>query len=132
MTPREVVLAFWEAMATNDFYKASELLAVDYQCYWPQSDELIQGRKNFAAINTNYPTNGIWGFAITRIVSEGDQVVTEVDITDGSQNAKAITFHTVANGLISKQLEYWPEEYEAPAWRSRWVTLTGKSNPQEG
>ena len=121
MTPREVVLAYWEAMGTNDFYKAAELLSADYECYWPQSNEVIRGSKNFAELNTNYPADGDWCFTLRRVVAEGQRVVTDVDITDGSQSAKAITFHTVVHGRIARQVEYWPEEYEAPTWRSRWV-----------
>ncbi len=38
-------------------------------------------------------------------------------------NAKAITFHTVENELITRQTEYWPENYEAPEWRRQWVGI---------
>ncbi|EKD82899.1 MAG: hypothetical protein ACD_39C01019G0001, partial [uncultured bacterium] len=60
MTPGEVVASFWQAMATNDFFKAGEWLADDFECFWPQSNELIAGRENFAQINTNYPAAGQW------------------------------------------------------------------------
>jgi len=35
-----------------------------------------------------------------------DIVVTDVSITEGTQNTRAISFHTVSDGLISKQIEY--------------------------
>ena len=44
-------------------------------------------------------------------------------MTDGVQNARAITFHTVENGLIKKQTEFWPDDYEAPEWRAQWVKV---------
>ena len=121
MNAKKVVLLFWEAMKSNDFFKASEFLSEDFQGIWPQSDELIIGRKNFAEINSFYPANGKWLFNINSVVCEGHQVVTDVSITDSVQKARVITFHTVKNGLISKQLEFWPEDYEAPEWRSKWV-----------
>lgn len=123
MSEKDVVLAYWEAMQTNDFYKASELLSEDFECYWPQSAELIVGRHNFAEINTKYPSHDRWRFTVNSIVHEGEQVVTDVDVTDGTSIAKAITFHTVVKGFITKQTEYWPDNYDAPVWRRQWVTI---------
>ena len=123
MTPKEVVIAFWEAMKTNNFDRASEWLSEDFEGFWPQSLELVSGRKNFAAINTNYPAKGRWLFDINSVVCEGNQVVTDVSVTDGVQKARAITFHTVRDGLIVKQVEFWPDSYEAPEWRSQWVKM---------
>ncbi|TCO04209.1 hypothetical protein EDB51_102141 [Vibrio crassostreae] len=31
MTPKQVVLGYWDAMRTNDFAKAAEWLAEDFQ-----------------------------------------------------------------------------------------------------
>ena len=121
MNSKEVVLSFWKAMQTNDFYKASQLLSEDFECFWPQSTELIVGRENYAKINTYYPAKGKWDFKINSLIGEETQVVTDVSVTDGVQKARAITFHTVENGLIRKQVEFWPEDFEAPEWRSEWV-----------
>jgi len=123
MNPKEIVLSFWEAMQSNDFYKASEWLSHDFQGSWPQSSEIIIGRSNFAEVNTCYPANGKWLFEINSIVCEGSTVVTDVSITDGVQKARAITFHTVESGLITKQVEFWPDEFDAPQWRSKWVKI---------
>ncbi|MDX8349589.1 nuclear transport factor 2 family protein [Cognatiyoonia sp. IB215446] len=124
MTPKDVVTAFWNAMATNDFVAASKWLSPDFQGYWPQSRELITGRDNFAAVNTAYPAAGLWRFDVQSVLAEGDQVVTDVAITDGQMRARAITFHTVADGLITHQREYWPDDFPAPEWRAQWVTVS--------
>ena len=123
MNSKEVVLAFWEAMKTNDFVKASEWLSPDFEGFWPQSGELIVGRENFIAINSYYPANGVWGFDVHSVVGDGPMVVTDVSITDGVQKARAITFHTVEKGLIRKQKEFWPGPMEAQEWRSKWVKV---------
>ena len=124
-TSKQVVEAFWSAMATNDFVTASGWLSEDYRCIWPQSSEIVEGRANFAALNTNYPASGLWRFNVTRILENGAEVVTEVHITDGTLAATAITFHTVTDGLIKDQVEYWPEPYDAPEWRAKWVKTAG-------
>lgn len=122
MNEKEVVLAYWQEMETNDFRKASKFLAESFECHWPQSSEIIIGRENFVAINEKYPSNGKWKFQIQSIVHEGCNVVSDVKVTDGQVKARAITFHTIDNGLISKQVEFWPDDYPAPSWREQWVS----------
>ena len=121
MHAKDVVLAFWDTMGTNDFHQASAWVTADFECLWPQSAERIVGRHNFAELNAHYPATGRWLFHLNAIVAEDDQVVTDVSITDGVQQARAITFHTVRDGLICKQVEFWPDPYPAPAWRAQWV-----------
>ena len=121
MNAKKVVLSFWESMHSNDFLAASKWLTEDFTGDWPQSSELIYGRENFIAVNTEYPVSGSWAFVVNSIVCEGDTVVTDVSISDNDQGARAITFHTVKDGLIFKQTEFWPDNYNAPKWRSRWV-----------
>jgi len=108
-------------MHSNDFQAASQLLAEDYELLWPQSSERIRGRANFVAVNENYPAQGRWRFTLHKLLSEGNEVVSDVRVTDGAVEARAITFSTVEGSLIVKQVEYWPDPFEAPAWRQRWV-----------
>ncbi len=118
---RDVVVGYWQAMQSNDFRAAAQWLHDAYVLDWPQSGERIRGRDNFAAINEQYPAAGRWQFTINRIVAEGDQVVSDVTVTDGQITARAITFSTVRAGKIVHQVEYWPDPFEAPAWRAQWV-----------
>lgn len=118
---QRVVRRFWKAMASNDFHAASLCLTEDFRLQWPQSDEVIEGRENFAALNTAYPAQGLWTFDLRRIVGEGAQIVTEVGVSDGVVRATALTFHTVRGDLIAFQREFWPDPFEAPVWRSAWV-----------
>ena len=108
-------------MQTNDFQRAAELLHDDYILEWPQSGERIRGRANFVAINEAYPAHGRWEFVVHRILAEGDQVVSDVEVTDGVIRGRAITFSTVRDGKILHQTEFWPDPYEAPGWRAPWV-----------
>ncbi|WP_211472773.1 nuclear transport factor 2 family protein [Collimonas humicola] len=116
-----VVQEFWRLMASNDFTAVGAVLADDFILDWPQSNERIRGRERFAAMNAEYPANGLWRFSICRIVGNETEAVTEVDITDGVQEAKAISFFTVVAGKITSLVEYWPEPYPAPANRKHLV-----------
>lgn len=121
MDSREIIEQFWLRMESNDFYAASELLHDDFTLDWPQSGERIRGKENFAAINTAYPAEGKWHFTINHLLVEGDAVVTDISVTDGKRHDRVITFSTIRDGKIWKQVEFWPESFEAPAWRAQWV-----------
>ncbi len=121
MNPKQIVENFWQVMATNDFYAAAEFLHDDYILEWPQSGERIRGRENFAALNTNYPAHGKWEFTINTLVAEGDMVVSDVTISDGKRQDRAITFSTIKDGKILRQAEFWHEPFDAPEWRAQWV-----------
>ena len=122
-TPKAIVQTFWDTMQTNDFEAASRLLSENYVLHWPQSGERVEGRANFAAINQAYPAHGVWRFEVYRLVAEGAEVVSDVSVTDGKVSGRVITFSTIEDGLITAQLEFWPEAFTAPTWRSAWVTL---------
>jgi ketosteroid isomerase-like protein len=121
MEPKQIVERFWQTMNGNDFYKVGEWLHDEYILEWKQSGERIRGRENFARLNTAYPAAGLWSFTINSIIAEGNLVVTDVSVTDGARNDRVITFTTVKDGKIWRQVEFWPEPFEAPEWRSPWV-----------
>ena len=124
MPPRsavEVVREFWRLMQSNDFHAVSTVLASEFVLEWPQSKERIRGAERFARMNREYPAHGAWQFTVQRLVGNQAEVVSEVDITDGVQNAKAISFFTVEGGKITRLVEYWPEPYAPSANRSHLV-----------
>lgn len=128
-TTRRLVEQFWTAMQANDWVAAVALFADDYVLHWPQSGERIHGGTNFIAINSAYPAAGPWRFTVERQLVAGEQAVTDVVVTDGVVTARAITFTTVRNGRIVGQVEYWPDLFDAPAWRT---ALVERSIEQSG
>ena len=121
MNPKQLLEQFWQTMESNDFYAVAQLLHDDFILEWVQSGERIRGRENFAKLNTAYPTEGTWHFTIHSIVADGDEVVTDVSVTDGTLHDRVITFSTIRDGKIWKQVEFWPEPFAAPEWRKQWV-----------
>ena len=121
MNNKQIVENFWQTMATNDFHAAAALLHDEYFLEWPQSGERIRGRDNFAAINKNYPAEEEWRFTVHQLVAEGDIVVSDVTATDGKMTGRAITFSTIRDEKIWKQVEFWPDPFKAPAWRTQWI-----------
>jgi len=121
MNPKQLLEQFWQTMQSNNFYAVARLLHDDFILEWAQSGERIRGRDNFAKLNTAYPTQGTWHFTINSIVADGDEVVTDVSVTDGTLHDRVITFSTIRDGKIWKQVEFWPESFAAPEWRTQWV-----------
>jgi ketosteroid isomerase-like protein len=121
---KQIVERFWAAMQTNDFKAVGEFLHDDFILEWPQSGERIRGRSNFVTVNGHYPAHGRWEFTIHRIIAEGDEVVSDVGVTDGAITGRAITFSTVRDGKIVHQTEFWPDPFEPAGWRTGWVEKT--------
>jgi ketosteroid isomerase-like protein len=120
-TPEDVVREFWRLMASNDFASVKAVLAQDFVLEWPQSNERIRGSGNFAKVNAGYPAIGPWRFTINQLVAGKSEVVTRVSVTDGAQQAEAISFFTVRDGEVGRIVEYWPEPYQ-PATQRRHLT----------
>ncbi len=119
-SPSDIVLAWWRAIDEADFSKATSLMAPGTVVDWPLSNERMPNPESWKRVNENYP--GRWRASIRSLVANGDSVVTLVDITDGSISVVAISLFTVEPGAITNLVEYWPETYAAPGWRSEWVT----------
>lgn len=122
-TPNQVVLEFWRLMASNDFHSVAAVLSPDFLLEWPQSRERIRGPERFALLNHEYPAHGPWQFTINHLVGGASEVVSDVTVTDGVQNARAISFFTVVNDKIIRLVEFWPEPYAAPVTRAHLVEV---------
>jgi SnoaL-like domain len=117
----EVVERFWELMRTNNFHSVGQVLSDDFVLDWPQSNERIRGRENFARMNEEYPAHGRWQFTINKIVANESEAVTDVSVTDGVQNGRAITFFTIKGDQIARMLEFWPDPFPAAENRKHLV-----------
>lgn len=120
---RQLILQFWALMNTNDFRAVSELLHEGYVLDWPQSGERVRGRAHFVVINEQYPAHGRWKFTINQLMADENGTVTDVTVTDGTITARAITFSEIQEGQIIRQTEYWPDPFDAAAWRAQWVEM---------
>ena len=119
--PAEVTREFWRLMATNDFHSVAAVLAPNFVLEWPQSKERIRGAERFARMNQEFPANGPWQFTINRLVGGESEAASDVTVTDGVQIARAISFFTVAQGRVTRLVEFWPEPYAPPTNRAHLV-----------
>jgi ketosteroid isomerase-like protein len=117
----DVVHEFWRLMDTNVFRDVGAVLSPEFVLEWPQSRERIRGAARFAQMNAEYPAHGRWAFTLHRVVGGPSEAVSDVTVTDGVQTARVISFFEVADGKITRLVEFWPEPYEAPASRAHLV-----------
>jgi len=120
MTAENVVREFWRLMASNDFDAVAVVLDTEFVLDWPQSNERIRGAARFAQMNREYPAHGRWSFDVQRVVDDGE-AASVVAITDGVQRATALSFFSIAEGRITRLVEYWPDPYPAVGSRAHLV-----------
>jgi ketosteroid isomerase-like protein len=118
---REIVERFWQTMNTNDWDAVGQMLHDEYVLEWSQSGERIRGRNHFVAINAHYPAAGPWRFTVHRIVADEQGAASDVSVTDGAVTARAVSFFEIRAGQIWRMTEFWPDPFEAAAWRAQWV-----------
>ncbi|MFF3844116.1 hypothetical protein [Streptomyces sp. NPDC002328] len=64
------------------------------------------GNKNFVAVNREYPEG--WSIRVLRIVAEGSEVVSEVEVPHDEFGVfRVASFWTVQEGRIARGREYW-------------------------
>jgi ketosteroid isomerase-like protein len=120
-TTETIVREFWRLMATNDFAAVTVVLSDDFVLEWPQSGERIRGVANFSRMNDEYVSHGSWRFTVNRIIATANEAVSDVDVTDGVQIGRALSFFTISNGRIARIVEFWPDPFPAPQNRAHLV-----------
>jgi hypothetical protein len=135
----EVIHAYLRALTDNDEPAMGRLRDPAWRVDYPQSGERIRGHANERAIADNYP-GGLPDIDTGRVVGSEDHWVVTPSFTfqrvAGSGDAwwvegkarypNGSTWHLVSmyqllDGRIHREITYWAEPFEAPAWRAGWV-----------
>ena len=122
MEPAQVIAALWARIEARDWAGVGDLVDEHAVIEWPASAERIVGRRNFVAVNREYPEG--WSIRVLRIVAEGGAVVSEVEVPHADLGVfRAASFWTVADGRIARGTEYWTTvgAEPGPEWRSAYV-----------
>jgi ketosteroid isomerase-like protein len=118
---REVLNKHWQASASGDVNAEHDIYADDAICDYPQSGERILGRNNLQALRSHHPGKPS-GFAVKRILGQGDLWITEYTITYQGKSAFTVSIMEFRNGKVVHETQYFADPFEAPSWRSQWVT----------
>lgn len=115
------VRLLWERMEARDWDAVAAQLHPDVVVEWPNTGERMRGRENYLAVQRAYPEG--WHIEVLRIVSGGDEVVSEVRVDQDGKRFFACSFFELADERIVRAVEYWSagEPHAPPAWRAPWT-----------
>ena len=118
---RAVIDHHWAASAAGDQVAEHEIYHDDVVCEYPQSGEIIRGRRNLQALRSHHPDKPS-GFVVRRITGEGDLWVSEYMISYGSKRTFTVSIMVFRDGKVSHETQYFADPFEAPNWRAQWVS----------
>jgi len=110
------------ALEAHDWDTAIADIAEDFVQEWPQSGERITGREHCAVIWRNYPGGGP-SMQMRRIRGSGDHWTVEAMLDYAGKPVHGVSVFEFRNGKVVHQTDYFADPFEAPAWRSQWVTV---------
>jgi hypothetical protein len=138
-TNEEVIRTYLQALIENDAATLARLRDPDWTVDYPQSRERIRGHVNERAVADAYPggvpavdpgrvvgSEDRWvvtpSFTLERIAGGGDAWWSEgrVHYADGTTWYVASIYQLRA-GRIHREVSYWAEPFDPPAWRAAWV-----------
>ena len=117
---RAAIDRHWAASAAGDQAGEHEIYHDEVVCEYPQSGEIIHGRRNLQALRSHHqgrPSD----FTVRRIVGEGDLWVTEYQINYGGKRSFTVSVMEFRDGKVSHETQYFADSFDAPAWRAQWV-----------
>ncbi len=118
-TGQDLIRKLWRLFDQGRFAELRPLLADDFTATWPATREIIRGPDNFIALNRNYP--GRWACELTRLVAAGDELVSEVRLSDGRSTVHALSFFTIRDGKIATAREFFADGLDPPHDRGAWA-----------
>jgi predicted ester cyclase len=116
---REIVRRYFDTMAARDWDRFGAVLAEDVVYELPQTAERIVGRERLVRFNREYP--GDWRLSVSRLVVDGERAAGSMNFTVGEEQLVGLVYFELADGLIVRVTDFWPEAYEPPAGREHLV-----------
>lgn len=113
----------WQASAAGDAETEHDIYDDDAICDYPQSGERILGRRNLQALRSHHPGKPS-GFAVKRILGNGELWITEYTITYQERLAFTVSIMEFRNVKVVHETQYFADPFDAPAWRKQWVQQT--------
>jgi hypothetical protein len=117
----------WSVSGADDADTAHEIYHHDVVVEYPQSGERIVGESNVRALREAYPAK--LTFSIRRISGTGDLWVTEYVISYGEKPVNTVSIMEFRGGKVAREVLYFADPFDPPAWRSQWVEQMDRENP---
>ncbi len=102
-----------------------KLVHDDFVQEWPQSGELIRGKRNAVAIMAGYPD--LPRATTRRIVGRGDLWLAETTLDYAGKTVHAVSIYELRDGKIARETDYFGDPFEPAEWRTQWVEQGAKA-----
>ena len=110
----------WAASNAGDQDAEHDIYAEDVVVEYPQSGEVIRGRRNIQELRTKYPA-AERTFTVRQITGAGEVWVTEYVLTYDGKPTYTVSIMVFDGGRVVHETQYFADPFEAPAWRNQWV-----------
>jgi hypothetical protein len=110
-----------ELMTALDPEAEYEMRHEDFVADMPQSGERVRGRENMRELQRAYPPETLPNFTVRRVLGGGDVWTLEAEGDYGGRLFHVVIVFEFRDGKIIRETRYYPEPFEAPEWRARWV-----------
>jgi hypothetical protein len=109
-----------EAINTQDLEAFDAIYHDGVVIEWPQSGEVIRGKRNIRELRLARPTATPTA-TLRRIIGSGDLWAAEMIFDYAGDQYYTVLIHEYSDGLIVRETCYYGAPFEAPAWRAQWV-----------
>jgi hypothetical protein len=116
---RARIRQFAEAINARDMEVFDAIYHDEVVVEWPQSGEVIRGKKNIRELREAYPTPPT--ATLGRIAGSGDLWAMEMVFDYDGDRFHVIVIHQYRDGLVVSETSYYAAPFQPPAWRARWV-----------
>lgn len=116
---RELVVRYYQTLNDRDWDAFRSTLAENVLYEVPQTKERVRGREPYVDFSATFP--GEWTVEVVRVVADGDGGAGQILFRDGDKEDTGIAFFEFSEGKISRIHDFWPEPYEPPERKSRFV-----------
>lgn len=115
-----VVQRLIQCLNNKDVRVMDELFHEDAVMDWPQSGEQVVGGNNRRAVYGAFPQ--LPTVTVRRLMASGDLVIAEAALDYAGPIYHSVFIFEFRDGKIARETSYWAEPFDAPEWRSQWVT----------
>ncbi|MGH3340962.1 MAG: nuclear transport factor 2 family protein, partial [Propionibacteriaceae bacterium] len=104
-----------EAISTQEMEPFDAIYHDDVVIEWPQSGEVIRGKKNIRELRLAFPTPPT--ATLRRVIGSGDLWAAEMVLDYDGDPFYSVLIHEYRDGLVVRETCYYGAPFEAPAWR---------------
>jgi ketosteroid isomerase-like protein len=122
-TIRAALERHWAASDANDFDAEHEIYREDAVLSYPQSGELIRGRRNIEASRIAQPNQK--RFTVRRILGSGDLWITEFVLSYDGKPSYTVSIMEFRDGRVAHETQYFADPFEPAPSRAHLVERAG-------